>query len=136
MAVFWRVLCGTFFSTLSGFSSDRVGVMGSERLLSPGVASVQLEYALVRECLSFGLRAFRVTVSVVVGSGRLFAALVLLVGVVCIGVDGQFPAPRCTLYSGCSGCAPNPFVTVEAMYLALVTSDALRLAFHRPTMSR
>ena len=55
-------------------------------------------------------------VSVVVGSGRLLAALVL--EAVCIGLDGQFPVPRSTLYSGALGCAPNTFVTVDAMYLA------------------
>ena len=57
------------------------------------------------------IRAFRVTVSVVVSSGRLFAALVL--GAVCIGVDGLLPVLRCTLYSGALGCAPNPFSTVS-----------------------
>ena len=41
-----------------GVSSDRVGVMGSERLLAPGVASVLAV-----------IRAFQVTMSVVVGSG-------------------------------------------------------------------
>ena len=45
-----------------------------------------------------------------------FSALVL--GAVCMGVDGQFPVLRCTLYSGSSGCTPNPFVMVDAMYLA------------------
>ena len=54
--------------------------------------------------------------SVVVSSGRLVAALVL--GAVCIGVDGLLPVLRCTLYSGALGCAPNTFVTVDAMYLA------------------
>ena len=80
------------------------------------------------------LRAFRVTVSVVVGSGRLCAALVL--GAVRIGVDGQFPVLRCTLYSGSSGCAPNPFVMVDAMYLAFGTLDALCLYFHQPSMAQ
>ena len=45
-----------------------------------------------------------------------FSALVL--GAVCMGVDGQFPVLRCTLYSESSGCTPNPFVMVDAMYLA------------------
>ena len=39
MAVFWRIFYGTIFPpTLSGVSSDRVGVMGTERFLTPGVA--------------------------------------------------------------------------------------------------
>ena len=74
------------------------------------------------------------TVSVVVGSGRLFAELVL--GAVCIGVDGPFPVLRCTLYSASSGCASNPFVMVDAMYLAFGTLDALCLAFHQPSMAQ
>ena len=57
------------------------------------------------------------TVSVVVGSGRLFVELIL--GAVCIGVNGQFLVLRSTLYSRALGCAPNPFVTVNTMYLAL-----------------
>ena len=58
--------------------------MGSERLFAPGVASV----LLVCAPLFLLARAFRVIAPVVVGSGRLFAALVL--GGVCIGVDGLY----------------------------------------------
>ena len=103
------------------------------RQVSPP-CSYNTHYSVHR--FSSGLGAFRVTVSVVVGSGRLFAALVLFIGAVFIGVDWQFPAPRCTLYSGSAGCAPNPFITVDAMYLAFVSLDALHLAFDRPSMSR
>ena len=80
------------------------------------------------------LRVFRVTVSVVVGSGRRFAALLL--GAVCIGVDGQFPVLMGTLYTGSAGCAPNSFVMVDAMYLAFRTLDALVLSFHLPSMAQ
>ena len=70
----------------------------------------------------------------VVGSGCLFAALVL--GAVCIGVDGQFPVLRYTLYSENSGCAPNPFVMVDDVYPAFGTLDALCLTFHQPLMAQ
>ena len=70
------------------------------------------------------------TVSVVVGSGRLFAALVL-------GAVGVFfPVLRCTLSSGSSGCAPKPFVTVDAMNLAFGTFGALRLTIGQPSMAQ
>ena len=59
------------------------------------------------------------TMSAVVGSGCHFTALVL--GAVCIGGDG--------LYSGAFGCAPNPFVTDDTMYLAFGILDAMWLAF-------
>ena len=74
------------------------------------------------------------TVSVVVGSGRLFAALVL--EAVCIGVDGQFPVLRGTPYTGSAGGAPNPFVMVDAMYLAFGTLNALYLFFHQHSMAQ
>ena len=42
----------------------------------------------------------------------------------------------CTLYSQRSGCAPNPFVKVDAMYLAFGNLDAVRVAFHQPSMAQ
>ena len=80
------------------------------------------------------LRAFRVTASVVVGSGGLFAALVL--GAVRIGVDRQFSVLRGTLHTRRPACAPNPFVMVDAVYLAFGTVDALCLFFHQPSMAQ
>ena len=87
-------------------------------------------------CTSFppGSGKFRVTVLVVVGSRRLFAALVL--GAVCIDVDGQFPVLSGTLYTRISGCAPNPFVMVDDIYLASGALDALCLFFHQPSMAQ
>ena len=74
------------------------------------------------------------TVSVVIGSGRHFAAVVL--GAVCIGVDGRFPVLRGTLYTASTGCAPHPFVMVDAMDLAFGTLDALYLSFNQPLLAQ
>ena len=91
-SILWH-LCSP---TLSGVSSDRVGVMGSERLLAPGVACCCNTHSCVH-LFSSCLQASLGTVSVAVGGGPPFAALVL--GAVYIGVDGHFSVLRGTIYS-------------------------------------